>query len=107
MPTVNLLPEAEKLIPPKGVYYSRVLHMGQEYRAITNLGYKPTVSGEKMQMGIESYLYHFDEEIYGDFLYVSLYHFVREEKRFESVAELKKQMQRDIAAGEIWHREHL
>lgn len=107
MPTVNLLPEPEKLIPPKGVYYSRVLHMGQEYRAITNLGYKPTVSGDRMQMGIESYLYHFDEEIYGDFLYVSLYHFVREEMKFESIEELKAQMLADIRSGEEWHRENL
>lgn len=107
MPTVNLIPEPEKLLPAFGVYYSRVLHMGQEYRAITNLGCKPTIDGSKPKVGVESYLYHFDEEIYGDFLYVSLYHFVREEMKFESVGALKEQMQRDIAAGEAWHREHL
>ena len=107
MPTVNLIPEAEKLLPPKGVYYSRVLHMGQEYRSITNLGCKPTIEGEKPSFGVESYLYHFDEEIYGDFLYVSLYHYVREEMRFETVDALKVQMQQDIAAGEAWHRDHI
>ena len=107
MPTVNLIPEAEKLLPPKGVYYSRVLHMGQEYRSITNLGCKPTIEGEKPSFGVESYLYHFDEEIYGDFLYVSLYHYVREEMRFETVDALKAQMQQDIAAGEAWHRDHI
>ncbi len=107
MPTVNLLPEEEKLIPPYGVYYSRVLHMGQEYDSITNLGCKPTVNGEQQKVGIESYLYYFSDEIYGDFLYVSLLHFVRPEKRFDSIEELKAQMQQDIAAGEKWFREEI
>ncbi len=107
MPTVNLIPESDKLLPPKGVYYSRVIHMGREYRAITNIGSKPTVDGEKPAMGLESYLYHFSEEIYGDFLFVSLYHYVREEIKFDSVEDLKKQMQSDIALGEAWHKEHI
>ena len=81
--------------------------MGREYRSITNIGSKPTVAGEKPAMGLESYLYHFSEEIYGDFLFVSLYHYVREEKKFDSVEDLKKQMQSDIALGEVWHREHI
>ena len=107
MPTINLIPEEEKLLPPNGVYYSRVLHMGQEYRSITNIGSKPTIEGEKPRFGVESYLYHFSEEIYGDFLYVSLYQYVREEMRFDTVDALKAQMQKDIAAGEAWHREHI
>lgn len=107
MPTVNLIPEHEKLLPPSGVYYSRVTHMGQEYRAITNLGAKPTIVGEKPLVGVESYMYGFHEEIYGDFLYVSLYHYVREEMKFADVDALKEQMQRDIAAGKEWHRENL
>ncbi len=107
MPTVNLIPEPEKLLPPYGVYYSRVTHMGQEYRAITNLGAKPTIDGEKPLVGVESYLYGFHEEIYGDFLYVSLYHYVREEMKFADVEALKAQMQRDIESGKDWHRENL
>ncbi|MBO4903429.1 MAG: bifunctional riboflavin kinase/FAD synthetase [Lachnospiraceae bacterium] len=107
MPTVNLIPEEEKLLPPKGVYYSRVLHMGQEYRAITNIGSKPTIHGDKPGIGLESYLYHFSEEIYGDFLFLSLYHFVRDEIAFDSIDALKAQMQQDIEQGRIWHRENL
>lgn len=107
MPTVNLLPEPEKLLPPCGVYFSRVNHMGQEYRAITNIGSKPTVSGEEPVIGIETYVYNFDEEIYGDYLYVSLYQFVRGEIKFSTVEELKEQMQKDIQKGEKWHKSHL
>ena len=107
MPTVNLLPEPEKLLPPNGVYFSRVNHMGQEYRAITNIGSKPTVSGEEPVTGIETYIYNFDEEIYGDDLYVSLYQFVRGEMKFPTVEALKEQMEKDIRKGEKWHKEHL
>ncbi len=107
MPTVNLLPEPEKLLPPNGVYFSRVNHMGQEYRAITNIGSKPTVSDENSVTGIETYIYNFNEEIYGDYLYVSLYQFVRREMKFPTVESLKEQMQSDIRKGEKWHKEHL
>ncbi|MBQ9141349.1 MAG: riboflavin biosynthesis protein RibF, partial [Lachnospiraceae bacterium] len=62
MPTVNLVPGKDKLLPPRGVYYSKVLYKGKKYDAISNIGYKPTVSQEKT-LGVESYLYDFTEEI--------------------------------------------
>lgn len=111
MPTVNLIPEDMKLLPPCGVYYSRVNHMGQEYRAITNIGYKPTITQDGKSTlsvrGVETYIYNFDEYVYGDYIYVSLYKFVRGEKKFDSIDSLKQQMQIDIAAGEKWHRDNL
>ncbi|MCR4924482.1 MAG: bifunctional riboflavin kinase/FAD synthetase [Lachnospiraceae bacterium] len=111
MPTVNLLPRAEKLLPKSGVYFSRVRHMGVEYRSITNIGTKPTVvkSGEMEGpvMGVETYLYNFNKEIYGDRLMVSLYHFLRPEIKFESVDKLKLQMEEDIKKGEKWHKSHI
>ena len=59
-----LLPPAGKLLPPNGVYYAAVRHNGKVYKAISNVGTKPTVSSEKV-MGVESYLYDFDQDIYG------------------------------------------
>lgn len=44
MPTVNLLPEKEKLLPPYGVYFSEVLLGERTYKGITNIGCKPTVN---------------------------------------------------------------
>ena len=102
MPTVNLLPEADKLLPPKGVYYSQVIYNGRRYAAISNIGCKPTVSSEEI-IGVESYLYDFAETIYGECIEVELLDFKRPEMRFNSVEELKEQMKRDILQGNDYH----
>ncbi len=97
-PTVNLFPGAGKLMPPDGVYFSRVRHGGKMYRSISNVGYKPTVSSEGI-LGVESYLYDFDGVLYGEEIEVYLCDFLRPERRFESVEALQAQLRRDIAAG--------
>lgn len=100
MPTVNLLPPGDKLLPPKGVYFSNVSYNGKHYRSISNIGCKPTVSAERV-MGVETYLYDFHEEIYGREITVNLLKFKRPEKKFDSVESLKKQLEADIAEGKM------
>lgn len=99
-PTVNLLPEKDKLLPPKGVYLSRVRHGDKIYRAISNVGFKPTVTKEHV-IGVESYLYDFFGDLYGETIEVHLCAFRRPERRFDSVEALQKQLEDDIAAGKI------
>jgi len=102
MPTVNLLPPGDKLLPPKGVYYSYVSYGGKHYKSISNIGQKPTVSKEGV-MGVETYLYDFEENIYGREITVNLLKFKRPEMKFDSVEELAAQMQKDIREGRnIW-----
>lgn len=101
MPTVNLLPEKEKLLPPYGVYFSEVSLGERVYKGITNIGCKPTVNEEK-QAGVETYLYDFAQDIYGKEITVRLFSFHRPERKFESVEALKKQMASDIAQGRYY-----
>lgn len=101
MPTANISPEPDKLLPPKGVYYSSVLLNGKAYRGISNIGCKPTVSKERI-MGVETYLYDFEESVYGSQITVQLHAFRRPEQRFDSVEALKRQLSLDIAAGEAF-----
>lgn len=101
MPTVNLLPEREKLLPPYGVYFSEVSVGERVYKGITNIGCKPTVNDEK-QTGVETYLYDFAQDIYGREITVRLFSFLRPERKFASVEELKKQMAADIARGRYY-----
>ncbi len=102
MPTVNLLPGREKLLPPNGVYYSNVWFDGTCYPAISNVGYKPTVSDERT-IGVETYLYDFTEEIYGSEIIVELLEHKRAEMKFDGVEALKAQMRKDIAEGAAYH----
>lgn len=97
-PTVNILPCESKLLPPNGVYLSRVRFRDRLYRAISNVGCKPTVTDEKV-MGVESYLYDFDENAYGERIEVYLSEFRRPERKFDSVEALKAQLEDDIEAG--------
>lgn len=98
MPTANLLPQESKLLPPNGVYYSRTLLNGRGYRGITNVGCKPTVSEEKV-MGVETYLYDFEGEIYDRDMTVELLGFRRPERAFDSVEALRRQIGEDVEAG--------
>ncbi|MCM1039464.1 MAG: bifunctional riboflavin kinase/FAD synthetase [Ruminococcus sp.] len=103
MPTVNLPPSGEKLLPPNGVYYSCAWLEDKRYPAISNIGYKPTVSNEQA-LGVETYLYDFAQDIYGSKIAVELLDFKRPEMKFESVEALKAQMQRDIEEGAVFHQ---
>lgn len=105
MPTVNLQPPATKLLPPFGVYFSRVRHGERTYAGISNIGCKPTVT-DAGQIGVETYLYDFNAEIYGDEITVELLSYRRPEQRFADVEALKVQVQADIAAGRAYAKQH-
>lgn len=104
MPTLNLLPPEDKLLPPLGVYYSGVWLKGRYYKAISNIGYRPTIQEEEKRLGVETYLYNFDGDAYGEEIEVNLYAFKRSEKQFHDVEELRVQLQEDIAAGAAYSR---
>lgn len=98
IPTMNLIPEKEKLLPPFGVYVTRTVIEGITYDGISNIGVKPTIAGTH-PVGVETHLFSFDQETYGEEIRTEFLSFLRPEIKFESIAELKAQMERDIAAG--------
>ena len=102
IPTLNQMPPSDKLLPPFGVYYSEVKTEGGIYKGITNIGIKPTVTNEN-RVTVETSLYDFSGDLYGETAEVSLLTFRRPEMRFSGIAELKKTMEKDISAGEIYH----
>lgn len=102
-PTANLVPPKEKLMPPNGVYVTVSEFEGKSYQGITNVGYKPTV-GEKF-LGVETYLFDCEENLYGQECTVVFYKFLRPEYKFSAFEELKKQMEQDIARGKAFFEE--
>ena len=95
MPTVNIVPEADKLLPPYGVYEAVISYNGGHYRGITNVGVKPTVTDEKKPV-VETYIFDFDEQLYDRVITVNLIRMVRHERKFDSLDELKEQIKNDI-----------
>ena len=104
MPTLNLYPADDKLLPPRGVYYARILFGQKVYAGITNIGCKPTVN-DTQKISVESYLYDFQGDLYGEEIVTELLQFRRPEQKFEDTRALKARMEEDIAAGEQFHKE--
>ena len=102
MPTINQIPKDTKLLPPRGVYYSYVMYGDRKLPSITNIGVKPTAA-DQMVMGVETFIYDFKEDVYGEEVEVYLLHYKRAEMRFESVDALMKQMSEDIEEGRKYH----
>lgn len=98
MPTTNLTPAQSKLLPPCGVYASRTIIDGISYPSMTNIGYKPTVGAEKYK-GVETYIYDFDKDLYGQEVDVELLSYERPEIKFDSLEDLKRRMDEDLAFG--------
>ena len=94
-PTANLLPPPEKHLPRFGVYVTRVTADGKTYGGLTNIGKKPTIQGEN-PVGVETYLYDFDGDLYGKEIRVELLDFIRPEMRFDSIGQLKAQLDHDL-----------
>ncbi|MCI9384245.1 MAG: bifunctional riboflavin kinase/FAD synthetase [Lachnospiraceae bacterium] len=98
MPTTNVLPKEQKLLPPNGVYATRTLIAGEVFEGITNIGYKPTVGGETRK-GVETYLFDLDRNLYGEIIQVQFYGYERPERRFSGLEALKAQIESDVAWG--------
>lgn len=101
MPTVNLETEKDKLLPPFGVYFSNIYLGTGVFQGITNIGVKPTVTDEG-RVTVETYIYDFDDDVYGEWLKVELLHYLRNEMKFDGVEELKAQMRTDMLRGRIY-----
>lgn len=94
IPTANIDIDDKIIIPSFGVYYTRVLVCGKKFNAITNVGNNPTFSNHPVR--IESYLFEFDKEIYGEKIEIFFLKKIRQEMKFNSVKELVSQVKKDI-----------
>ncbi len=97
-PTINILWQEEKLVPPKGVYLCRTYIDGRGYDGIANIGVKPTVSDDG-RVRIESFLFGYSADAYGKDVMIELIEYVRPEQKFSGKKELKEKVDRDIAYG--------
>ena len=93
-PTANIqIADDYKLLPRDGAYAVHAEVNSIQYKAILNIGDRPTVDGEKKT--IEAHLIDFEGDLYGQELRVYFQEFLREEKKFESLDALKNQLVAD------------
>lgn len=93
-PTANLsIKEIDKLIPRNGVYIVKSVIDQKIVFGMMNIGFNPTVSGNKL--AIEIHYFDFDADLYNQEIRVSLLKFIRKEQKFDSVALLKQQLIHD------------
>jgi riboflavin kinase/FMN adenylyltransferase len=97
-PTANILPKFNLLKPKFGVYQANVKLENINYPAIVNFGVKPTFQGVKPLF--EAHIFNFNKEIYGKKIIIELLDFIRAEKKFSGIEELKTQIQQDCARVE-------
>ncbi len=93
-PTANLFIEEEyKLIPKNGVYVIKSMLNGIPVHGMMNIGYNPTVSGT--EKSIEIHFFDFENDLYGQKIQVDILDRIRDEHKFNSLEELRKQLEKD------------
>lgn len=97
-PTMNIEPEAQKILPRYGVYACRVKIDGKWYNGVGNAGVKPTVTDERRRL-FEVYVYGYEGDAYGKEVTAQFCGFERPEVKFGSVEELREQVMKDMQYG--------
>lgn len=100
VPTANIHPDIS-FLPRRGVYFTLSHLQGHTYHSITNIGFNPTFQNRNPddigQMKVETHLFDFDRDVYGEDLVVELSHFCRDEIKFSSIDHLKEQIHKDLS----------
>lgn len=101
-PTANLKPQ-NRVIPKFGVYATATLIDGIWKKTITNIGVRPTFESDS-ELSIETYVFDFDGDLYGDVLRVRFLHRIRDERKFNGIDALKAQIERDTQTARNYFR---
>lgn len=95
IPTANLALPETVICPRWGVYACAAVIGSERYWAVTNIGNRPTVGGHHVT--VEPWLLNFEGDLYGKELTLEFYRFLRPEKKFASLEELKDEIRKNAA----------
>ncbi len=97
-PTANLKVNPYIIKPKFGVYKTStyIPFLKQKFSSITNFGIRPTVENNDQNPIFETHILNFNQEIYGKKIIVEFLDFIREEKKFDSIDDLKRQITADV-----------
>ncbi len=104
VPTANLEVPEKQILPKNGVYACLARTKGKEYAAVTNIGSRPTVGGRHVT--VEAWLLDFEGDLYDDYVNLEFIKFLRPERKFDSLEELKAAIEQNAReTREIWKEE--
>lgn len=95
IPTINIPAPDRQMLPPNGVYFSRIHINGILYNSVSNIGLNPTVNDDARRKTIETNIFDYDDDAYGKDVTVYFDHFSRGERKFRNKEELFAQISRD------------
>ena len=105
MPTANLQPSPGQVLPEEGVYAALAEVEGQTYRAVTNVGTRPSVDSDSRQT-VESLLLGYTGDLYGKEMKLTFYRYLRGIRKFPSLQAVKEQADRDrLAVNDFFDRQ--
>ncbi len=94
-PTLNLqLSNNHKILPADGVYAVEIILMNEVYKGMMNIGNNPTIS-EISEKKYEVHVFDFGSDVYGEQVVILFHQFIRKEKTFDNLEELKSQIRKD------------
>ena len=102
MPTANLCIENEAL-PKAGVYATRIQIGEKVYHSVTNIGKRPTVDQDQ-HITVETFVFDFDEDIYGERVRLEVCKFLRPVQKFQNLEEVHEQVEKDILKAKIYFK---
>lgn len=94
-PTANIAVRKDALLPEQGVYAVKVPYNGKVYNGMVNLGTNPTFTPDSHRLSLEVHLLDFKQEIYGTYLTIEWYQYIRAEETFPDAKTLIEQMKHD------------
>ena len=105
MPTANLQPSPGQTLPEEGVYAALAQVEGQTYRAVTNVGTRPSVDSDSRET-VESLLLGYTGDLYGKEMELAFYRRLRGIEKFPSLQAVKEQVDRDsMAVNDFFDRQ--
>lgn len=93
-PTANLQIDSQKLLPKKGSYIVEIFFKNEKFSGMMNIGNRPTIDGKSQS--VEVNIFGFEGDLYGKNLRIAFKDFLRDEVKFDSIEQLRKQLKNDL-----------
>jgi riboflavin kinase/FMN adenylyltransferase len=102
-PTANLRYAHDKLLPKNGVYVTEAIWQKQRFTSVTNIGVRPTFAGAATPGRlVEVHVLDFHSRLYDEFIEIEFHQRLRDERKFDSIDDLKAQIGRDCEQARAW-----